>query len=230
MKLGILSMLAGVLVGGMAVGAAWASGAARDARPSSREPVPASERARLAAFDARLTRIERTLARLAAREVGASDASSRTSTTPPALDAEEAADDGDTETGADNGVSRKAAPLDPEVALQALYTSIERRLDTERPDPAWRPEPAIQDVIRSLSTRPRLVSTSCGSTLCRVELEHRTLEDGNATAEQIIVSSPFSAGTLYRHDPEDPLRLVLYVQRPGHAFEEADSLASPPEP
>lgn len=222
MKLGRSTMatgVLGVLMGAIAVGAAWA--ASREPRPpSSRHATPSAGDGRIAALEARLTRVERALALLSAREVDGSDTRSTVSaaTRPKPDEVSEAA--------ADEG----AAPADADRALRALHASLDQRLEAERPDPEWRPESAIRDAIASLSTRPALVSTECVATFCRVELLHRALDERDATAEQIARLRPFAEGTLYRDDPAEPLRLVLYVQRPSHAFGNETSLPSPTEP
>jgi hypothetical protein len=217
MTLGRSILATGVLVGVLALSAAWAAGARREARVE--HPNHAASSAgdeRIAALEARLTGVERALALLAVREAASE----------PAITARPAAAPVDSEATS-AAAAEPAPPADADRALRALYGSLDRRLEVERPDPAWRPEAAILDAIRSLPSAPVVVSTDCVSAFCRLELAHRTPEDRDASAEQVARLRPFAAGTMYRQDPADPLRMTLYVQRPGHPFGEE---ASPPEP
>jgi len=101
-------------------------------------------------------------------------------------------------------------------ALQAMYEDLDRRLETEAPDPAWRPEAEVGAALRSLPSPPRELSVRCVATFCRVELERVAPLDRDDLPLQIGALAPFAAGTTYRQDPDDPSRLTLYVQRPGH--------------
>jgi hypothetical protein len=220
-KLGYAITAIGVLVGAVAVGAAWASGARREARPPPAiHPASGASDARVAALESRLTNIERTLALLAARghrETDTRVADSQEAPAVPEASSEVTADD-------------QEPPVPPEVALNTLYTSLDRRLEAERPDPAWRPERDIEASLRSLPAPPNVLSTSCISTFCKVELKHRTLADSDASGEPIARLPHFAAGTLYRQDPADPLRQTLYVQRPGYLFDKEAALAPPIQP
>lgn len=101
-------------------------------------------------------------------------------------------------------------------ALQTMYEALDRRLETEAPDPAWRPEADVGAALRSLPSAPRELSVRCVATFCRVELERVPPLGRDDLAVQLAALAPFADGTTYRQDPDNPSRLTLYVQRPGH--------------
>jgi len=218
-KLAYAILATGVLLGAVA-GAAWTTGVRREAIPRAARPAASgASDVRVAALEARLANIERALAVLAARGAENSDATATaTERTPFDPEATATADDD------------QEPPVDADAALREVYASLDRRLEVEHPDAAWRPERDIEAALSSLPARPTVASASCISTFCKVELKYRTLEDGDATSEQIARLSPFAAGTLYRQDPADPLRVTLYVQRPGHLFDQEAALAPPIQP
>jgi len=104
--------------------------------------------------------------------------------------------------------------------LQAMYDNLDRRLDTEPPDPAWRPEADLAAALKSLPAPPTGVSVRCAAAFCRVELVRNPAAGREEIATQIATLPVFSEGTTYRQDPDDPARLTLYVQRPGHLLAE----------
>jgi len=218
MKLGRGVIAAGVLASAIATGAVWAARARSDAPPrSSSLTASRSNDARVAAMEARLTRIEQALTVLVSREATSGARAVARAAAEPEPTSEVAGDD-------------LEPPMAPDVALRELYTSLDQRSEMEGPDPGWRPEPAIHDAFRSLSTRPQLVSTDCVAAFCRVELALRSSDDRDSTTQQISQLVPFTEGTLYRHDPAEPLRLTLYVQRPGHPLGDEPAPPSPTEP
>jgi hypothetical protein len=97
-----------------------------------------------------------------------------------------------------------------------MYDGLDHRIETEAPDPAWRPETDVTAVLKSLPSPPRDVAVRCVASFCRVQLV--SIPGADDLVQHIATQPPFAGGTTYRHDPDDPTRVTLYVQRPGHVL------------
>jgi hypothetical protein len=109
-----------------------------------------------------------------------------------------------------------------EQRAQAVAESFDRRLLTEPRDVAWGNE-AVTQATESLAKVPgaTVLSSTCASTVCRVELSQQSNDEQRALGSSISNSPPFDQGTLYRYDYDSvPPKTTLYVIRRGHDLTE----------
>jgi hypothetical protein len=178
-----------------------------------------------AALEAKVARLERQIAALSASHIAAARGAPAAGApaSPPASGSAPPSDPGRARNvGAPP--SGEAPPLAGDVrrqaarALEQMYASLDRRLADERPDPAWRPEGEMSEALAALASRPDVTSVRCAAVFCRVELVFGSAEARAGTIEEIGRRPPFTQGILFRHGPDEPARLTLYVQRPGHVL------------
>lgn len=112
------------------------------------------------------------------------------------------------------------APLSPrEAQLQ-----LERVLYAEGADPAWshQAEEQARNGLRSVLPEPsQLEAVHCGTSLCRIEITHRTHDDLQHFSEQLMLSAQPALWngamltTLSPDSREGQLISVIYVSREG---------------
>ncbi len=101
-----------------------------------------------------------------------------------------------------------------------LASHLDERLETEPLDRDWSSEQLrrMEDAIRGLG-RTQLLQATCGSTLCRVVVDHESTEDQQQFALDAGPLEPFHAGVFFQPDAQArPPRTTLYVLRKGHGF------------
>jgi hypothetical protein len=108
--------------------------------------------------------------------------------------------------------------------LRSMFEELDRRAASEVPDPSWRPEAGLQAALQGLATPPAVRSVRCTAAFCRVEVAVQSPEERHALSGKIAELEPFASGTTYRQDPNDPLHVWLYVQRPGRNLDEPSSV------
>lgn len=112
----------------------------------------------------------------------------------------------------------------PEESSNAAAAVLEERLSSEPVDAGWAHGAArgIEQSITANAAGTKVRNAECGSTLCRVVVEHDTVEARNGLGRALVKEGPFRAGVLYKYSDEgSPLVTTLYVLREGQAFREA---------
>lgn len=115
---------------------------------------------------------------------------------------------------------------DRERATREAVAKIGDRFDTliasETVDTRWRTETvrnveaAFTDVANS-----KVVSTDCGSRLCRVVVERTSVDELRDLPKSIADRAPFDSEVLYRYDMDaKPPRVTMYVTRNGGSMAE----------
>jgi hypothetical protein len=137
--------------------------------------------------------------------------------TPPATEAEE----------------RPAKPPSNDEVIHQVVANCDARLVTEARDASWSraTEAAIQGAVSRSSSKARVLSADCASTLCRTVLENESLNDERELLSALSSQEPFTAGTLYQYDRtgQHP-RATLYVAREGHRLDPENAPAAPGPP
>lgn len=101
-----------------------------------------------------------------------------------------------------------------ELAAARLYDRLDRQVATGAPDPAWRPEAGVREVLGHVEGA-RVGDVACARTICRIDVALAGGVDSRGISEQIARTPPFSDGVVYRHDPANAAHLILYLQRAG---------------
>lgn len=130
-----------------------------------------------------------------------------------------------------NAVDR--GPVDPRQLLEerdrATHEGVARigdRLDqlltTDTVDTRWRTETTRNvDAIFAEVPNSKVLSTDCGSRLCRVVVERTSVDELRDLPKAITNRAPFDSEVLYRYDMEaKPPRVTIYVTRDGGSMAE----------
>lgn len=109
------------------------------------------------------------------------------------------------------------SPLTQEEAFALKVMDLEAQARTEPRDPKWSPA-AEQQMANAFGggqvPGSKLVAVSCGSSLCRAEVEHESDTARRELASHISSLPPFDYGVYYVKDPSKN-STVLYVLRAG---------------
>lgn len=106
-----------------------------------------------------------------------------------------------------------------------MTDALERTLGNQQVDLSWSRDTTAQiaSSILERAPRARLIERKCGSTLCRVVLEHDSATAQRELASQIESAEPFRSGAVYQYAPEAPntaARTTVFVIRAGYDFDE----------
>ena len=112
----------------------------------------------------------------------------------------------------------------PEASSNAAAALLDERLSGEPVDAEWARGAArgIQESIAANAIGSKVRAAECGSTVCRVVVEHDTEEAQKELGRSLAKQEPFRVGTLYKYsDPGAPPVTTLYVLRDGETFRDA---------
>lgn len=131
----------------------------------------------------------------------------------------------------ENVPASERTPLDPkqfmqerERATHEAVATIGNRLDdvlnTDVVDARWRAEVTRNvDAIFTDIPNSTVVSTDCGSRLCRVVVERTSVDELRDLPKSFSNRPPFDSEILYRYDTEaKPPRVTMYVTREGNSI------------
>ncbi|MFZ5893921.1 MAG: hypothetical protein ACOY0T_22860 [Myxococcota bacterium] len=102
-------------------------------------------------------------------------------------------------------------------AANRLGEQLDAQLQTERIDTGWAPatRTAIETAFSSLP-KDRVLSSECRQSLCRVAVQHESIDGQREMAKAITAQPPFDQDVLFRYDSEHtPPSTILYVARAG---------------
>ncbi len=110
-------------------------------------------------------------------------------------------------------VEGASSPDDPMAPVIARLSAVH---DREVPDPTWaaKAQLRIDEYVATAIAVPSDVTASCRSTLCRITM--RFADDLGRDEALGAVSLPWDGEGVFRTDPDDPLKVVLYAAREGH--------------
>jgi len=131
----------------------------------------------------------------------------------------------------ENVPATERMPVDPkqfieerERATHEAVATIGNRLDdvlnTDAVDARWRAEVTRNvDAIFAEIPNSKVVSTDCGSRLCRVVVERTSVDELRDLPKSFSNRPPFDSEILYRYDTEaKPPRVTMYVTREGNSI------------
>lgn len=131
----------------------------------------------------------------------------------------------------ENVPAAQRTPIDPkqflderERATHEAVATIGSRLDdvlnTDVVDTRWRAEVTRNvDAIFAEIPNSKVVSTDCGSRLCRLVVERTSVDELRDLPKSFSNRPPFDSEILYRYDTEaKPPRVTMYVTREGNSI------------
>lgn len=135
---------------------------------------------------------------------------------PPPLAAPAPADE---PLGGPDEIEPSRPPSDYEHAQLQLLETV---MGDEARDTQWAPraEQEIAQLARDVLPEGVSLSTHCGSTLCRLELDTRDEAERDAAVEVLPQAIPWPSRGVYRTDEHDPHRLVAFASREGYGLAE----------
>ncbi|MEM9458720.1 MAG: hypothetical protein AAGF11_31375 [Myxococcota bacterium] len=104
----------------------------------------------------------------------------------------------------------------------AQFQLLETVMGDEARDTRWAPqaEQEIAQLARNVLPEGVSLSTHCGSTLCRLELDTRDEAERDAAVDVLPQAIPWPSRGVYRADEHDPNRLVAFASREGYGLAE----------
>src|SRR5262249_32174775 len=108
-----------------------------------------------------------------------------------------------------------------EAAMADKASMFDARLAREPNDVAWSRAKllAIRDAIRASAPGTRVLAAECGSTLCRVQVDHDDADAQRTLGQALTRLDPFQSGVFCHYDRTAlPPRTTLYVLREGASF------------
>jgi hypothetical protein len=138
------------------------------------------------------------------------------------------------QAGSDTTDKKPSAPQPPpttdelrakdEQRRAVVYQALETQLGNEAPEPRWAFGAArdLEQAVISTGLKVKTESVTCAATLCRLVVNHPSLEEQTSFASTVSVLGPFKSGVIYRYDKDQvPPRTTLYVMREGQGFPNA---------
>lgn len=99
---------------------------------------------------------------------------------------------------------------------------LEQTMGDEVRDTQWAPqaEAEIAEVARHVLPEGTTVSTHCGSTLCRLEIDTRDEAERDAAVDVLPQAVPWPSRGVFSADEHDPRRVIAFASREGYGLAE----------
>jgi|SoiMethySBSTD1v2_1073268.scaffolds.fasta_scaffold08016_2 hypothetical protein len=124
------------------------------------------------------------------------------------------------------GVSQQAIAQDDEPAPTSAggdpFDAWEGQWKSEPVDRTWalRTEDQLRNVVKDLAPDSTVREAKCASTMCRIEVEHKTAENHYQLLSSTVGVAPFSNGGTAKRvsDGNGPPRTIIFVAREARAL------------
>ena len=184
-----------------------------DSRPRPQQRVAAPEDTELEALRNQVSSLQRQLNTLAARQAGSQEESAFAS-------------DAEVRSATDPAASAKLGPVSPPTpeeeaqVFNNYFGKLDRQRSAEPRDATWQTqvERKVRDVLTGEIGRSKLQSAECGSTLCRLEVEHPDLAAQFSFMQHFHLSVGTFLPQLSMYSPPGSLKSDVYVSREGSSL------------